>query len=85
VEDEDLQRFVRLPEGQLLRGTWLEIVRQMRDMAGFAHEPLTQYMKRLAERWHEQRGIEVPSTDPRSFLLAAIRSGLLTMEEDPYK
>jgi Flp pilus assembly protein TadD len=85
VEDEDLHRSVRLPEGQLLHGTWLEIVRQMRDMAGFAHEPLTQYMKRLAERWHEQRGIEVPSTDPRSFLLAAIRSGLLTLEEDPNK
>jgi hypothetical protein len=75
-------RQVRLPEGQLLRGTWLEIVRQMRDLAGFAHEPLTQYMKRLAERWHEQRGIEIPSTDPRAFLLAAIRAGLLTLEED---
>ena len=80
--EEDIPKQVRLPEGQLLRGTWLEIVRQMRDLAGFAHEPLTHYMKRLAERWHEQRGIEVPSTDPRSFLLAAIRAGLLTLEED---
>jgi len=82
-EEEEHPRQIRLPEGQLLRGTWLEIVRQMRDLAGFAHEPLTQYMRRLAERWHEQRGIEVPSTDPRSFLLAAIRAGLLTLEEDP--
>jgi Flp pilus assembly protein TadD len=81
VEDGHL-RQIRLPEGQLLRGTWMEIVRQMRDLAGFAHEPLPQYMKRLAERWHEQRGIEVPSTDPRSFLLAAIHAGLLTLEED---
>jgi len=81
--EDDLPRQIRLPEGQLLRGTWLAIVRQMRDLAGFAHEPLTQYMKRLAERWHEQRGVEVPSTDPRSFLLAAIRAGLLTLEEDP--
>ncbi len=83
AEPEDHPRQIRLPEGQLLRGTWVEIVRQMRDLAGFAHEPLTQYMRRLAERWHEQRGIEVPSTDPRSFLLAAIRAGLLTLEEDP--
>ncbi|MGW8267825.1 MAG: tetratricopeptide repeat protein, partial [Longimicrobiales bacterium] len=83
--EEDVQRQIRLPEGQLLRGTWIEIVRQMRDLAGFAHEPLTQYMKRLAERWHEQRGIEVPSTDPGSFLLGAIRAGLLTLEEDPDK
>jgi tetratricopeptide (TPR) repeat protein len=82
TEEGGIQRAVRLPEGQLLRGTWLEIVRQMRDLAGFAHEPLPQYMKRLAERWHEQRGVEVPATDPRTFLLTAIRAGLLTLEED---
>ncbi len=81
-EEEGL-RAVRLSDGQLLRGTWTQIVRQMRDLAGFAHEPLTQYMKRLAERWHEQRGIEIPSLDPRSFLLAAIEAGLLKLEEDP--
>jgi Flp pilus assembly protein TadD len=74
---------VRLPEGQLLRGSWLDIVRQMRDLAGFSHEPLAEYMKRLAERWHEQRGLEIPSTDARSFLLAAIRAGLLRLEKDP--
>jgi Flp pilus assembly protein TadD len=83
AEEDDTPRQVRLPEGQLLRGSWLEVARQMRDLAGFAHEPLTQYMKRLAERWHEQRGIEIPSNDPRAFLLAAIRAGLLTLEEDP--
>jgi Flp pilus assembly protein TadD len=78
----DEVRQVRLPEGQLLRGTWLDIVRQMRDLAGFSHEPISEYMKRLAERWHEQRGLEIPSTDARSFLLAAIRAGLLRLEED---
>lgn len=84
-EDDEDPKQIRLPEGQLLRGTWLEIVRQMRDLAGFAHEPLTQYMKRLAERWHEQRGIEVPSTDPRNFLLAAVRAGLLTLDVESDK
>jgi hypothetical protein len=73
---------VRLPDGQLLRGSWLDIVRQMRDLAGFSHEPITQYMKRLAERWHEQRGVEVPSTDPVSFIRAAVQAGLLTLEEE---
>jgi Flp pilus assembly protein TadD len=82
AEEDDTPRQIRLPEGQLLRGSWLEIARQMRDLAGFGHEPLSQYMKRLAERWHEQRGIEIPSNDPRAFLLAAIRAGLLTLEED---
>jgi tetratricopeptide (TPR) repeat protein len=81
-EDARIHR-IRLPDGQILRGTWLEIVRQMRDLAGFSHEPITQYMKRLAERWHEQRGVEIPSTDPRSFIRAAVRVGLLTMEEEP--
>lgn len=82
VADEEKSKQVRLQEGQLLRGTWIQIVRQMRDLAGFSHEPITQYMKRLAERWHEQRGVEIPAMDPRSFLQAAIRAGLLTLEED---
>jgi len=82
-DPEEEARVVRLSDGQLLRGSWTHIVRQMRDLAGFAHEPLTQYMKRLAERWHEQKGIELPSLDPRSFLLAAIEAGLLKLEEDP--
>jgi tetratricopeptide (TPR) repeat protein len=73
---------VRLPDGQVLRGTWLDIVRQMRDLAGFSHEPISQYMKRLAERWHEQKGVEVTSTDPGSFLRAAVQAGLLTLEEE---
>jgi hypothetical protein len=81
-EDAGIHR-IRLPDGQILRGTWLEVVRQMRDLAGFSHEPITQYMKRLAERWHEQRGVEIPSTDPQSFIRAAVRVGLLTMEEEP--
>jgi len=73
---------IRLPDGQLLRGSWLDIVRQMRDLAGFSHEPITQYMKRLAERWHEQRGVVVPATDPVSFLRGAVQAGLLTLEEE---
>jgi len=74
---------VRLPDGQLLRGTWLEVVRQMRDLAGFSHEPISQYMRRLAERWHEQYGAEITSTDPVGFLQAAISAGLLRLEEEP--
>jgi Flp pilus assembly protein TadD len=81
-EEPGRSHLIRLPDGQLLRGTWLEIVRQMRDLAGFSHEPITQYMKRLAERWHEQRGVEVPSTDPKSFIRAAVKAGLLTLEEE---
>jgi hypothetical protein len=73
---------VRLRDGLLLRGSWLEIVRQMRDHAGFSHESTTDFMRRMAERWHEQRGVEIPATDPSGFLRAAIRAGLLTLEEE---
>lgn len=73
---------VRLSDGHVLRGTWHEIVRQMRDQAGFSHETLPHYMRRLAERWHEQCGVEIPFTDPASFLLSAIRVGVVHLEDD---
>lgn len=73
---------VRLMDGYLFRGTWHEIVRQMRDQAGFSHETLGQFMRRMAERWHEQSGVEIPSTDPVSFLRAAVAAGLVHLEVD---
>jgi len=72
---------VRLGNGYLFRGTWHSIVRQMRDQAGFSHESLTQYMRRLAEGWHEQLGVEIPFADPESFLEAAIRVGVMYLED----
>jgi Flp pilus assembly protein TadD len=73
---------VRLSDGHRLRGTWHEIVRQMRDQAGFSHETLGHYMRRLAERWHEQCGVEIPFTDPEVFLRAAVAVGLIQLEGD---
>ncbi|MEZ4416964.1 MAG: tetratricopeptide repeat protein [Gemmatimonadota bacterium] len=72
---------VRSPGGQILRGTWREIVTQMRDHAGFSHETVTQYMRRLAERWHEQLGVDIPFNDPGNFLRAAIEAGIVRLEE----
>jgi hypothetical protein len=37
--DDDHSISVRLPGGRGLPGNWLEVVRQMRDEAGFRHEP----------------------------------------------
>jgi Flp pilus assembly protein TadD len=79
TESGDVQ-LVRLLDGHLLRGNWSEIVRQMRDQAGFSHESLQQYMRRLAERWHEQEGVEIPFSDPESFLRAAVEAGLIRLE-----
>lgn len=74
--------IVRLGDGRRLQGTWTEIVRQMRDLAGFAHESLGQYMRRLAERWHEQNGVEVAWSDPETFLRGAIAAGLIRLETE---
>ncbi|MCA9739723.1 MAG: tetratricopeptide repeat protein [Gemmatimonadota bacterium] len=78
---EQAVHHVRTPGGQVLRGTWREIVTQMRDQAGFGHETVTQYMRRLAERWHEQLGVDIPFNDPRNFLRAAIDAGIMRLEE----
>jgi tetratricopeptide (TPR) repeat protein len=67
--------------GRRFRGTCLEVVRQWRDEAGFGHEGLTDYMRRVAEGWHEQFGVEVPFSDPGRFLRAAADAGLLSLEE----
>ncbi len=74
-------KAVRLPDGHRITGSWHEIVRQMRDRAGFSHETIAHYMRRLAERWHEQSGVVIPFTDPETFLRAAIRAGLVHLEE----
>ena len=71
---------IRLNDGHQMRGSWHEIVRQMRDQAGFSHETLTHYMRRLAERWHEQNGVEIPFTEPEAFLRAAVDAGLIRLE-----
>ena len=76
-------RSVRLSNGLLFRGTCHEIVRQMRDQAGFSHETLTHFMRRMAERWHEQGGVEIPFTDPESFLRAAVAAGRVHLVDEP--
>ncbi len=80
----DLQvRQVRTPEGVVFRGTWYDIVRSMRDHAGFSHETLVEFMRRMAERWREHTGIDVPFSDPEDFLLTAIQVGLLILDDVP--
>ncbi len=74
---------IRLVDGVAFRGTWVQIVRQMRDHAGFGHETLTQFMRRMAERWHEQSGREIPFQDPETFLRAAVDARLLMLDDDP--
>jgi len=76
---------VRLLGGQVFRGSAPDVVRQWRDTLGFSHEALVPFMRRMAERWLEQHDMEVPSSDPASFLRAADREGLVHLQrpDDP--
>lgn len=78
--DDDSIHQVRTEDGRVLKGTWHEIVRQMRDQAGFGHETLGHYMRRLAERWHERCGVEIPFLDPETFVRAAVEARFLSLE-----
>ncbi len=80
-ESEVIQ--IRLPGGQVLRGGWCGVVRQLREEAGFSHDPMFVFMRRMAERWHEQFGVEVPSTDPEGFLRGAEAVGLFRFLDEP--
>jgi Flp pilus assembly protein TadD len=81
-EDEDaLPRIqVILPGGRTLRGTWWSVVRQMREEAGYGHEPLHLFMRILAEGWRDRTGLEIPTTDPEGFLRGAANAGLVDLE-----
>ncbi len=74
---------IRTLDGQVHRGSWLDIVRQMRDAAGFHHESVSAFMRRMAERWHEQHGVELPFKDPEVFLRAAVEYRLMILEDGP--
>lgn len=76
----ETSRVIRLADGHVLRGNWHDIVRQMRDQAGFQHESVGAYMRRMAERWHEQAGVDIPFVDPETFLRAAVEVGLIRLE-----
>jgi Flp pilus assembly protein TadD len=71
---------VRLPDGSVFEGSWLDIVRQLRDQAGRAHESVAQFMRRWADDTRVRIGVGVPADDAEGFLLAHARAGLLHIE-----
>lgn len=66
---------VRLPDGRCLSGSWLEIVRQLRDARGCAGESVAQFMRRHADEEHARSGVVIPSAEPEEFVLAGARAG----------
>lgn len=75
---------VRAESGRVFTGSWYEIVRQMRDAAGFSHETVPEYMRRLAEGWQERTDVVIPFSDPEGFIRAAADAGFVRIESgDP--
>jgi Flp pilus assembly protein TadD len=71
---------VRLPSGPLLTGSWLEIVRQIRDTSGLPGETIAQFMRRRADEERLRTGIRLPAEDPREFVRAGARAGYWLIE-----
>jgi Flp pilus assembly protein TadD len=76
----DALHRVRLPDGSILEGSWLDIVRQLRDQAGRSGESIAQFMRRWADDTRVRIGVGVPADDAEGFLLAHARAGLLHIE-----
>lgn len=76
---------VRIEGGTIFQGPWQDVIRQIRDAAGFSHEPLARFMRRLAEGWHQRFGSDVPLTDAEGFLRGAADAGVYELEilQDP--
>ena len=71
---------VRLPDGRVYAGSWLDIVRQLRDAVGRPDETVAQFMRRQADEQSARTGVGIPADDPETFLRASARAGLLSIE-----
>lgn len=71
---------VQLPDGRVYTGTWLDIVRQLRDAGGEPNQTVAQFMRQQADEQRARTGMRIPSDDPEAFLRASARAGLLRIE-----
>jgi Flp pilus assembly protein TadD len=78
--DDSRAHRVRLPDGRVYAGSWLDIVRQLRDAAGRQDETVAQFMRREADEHRARTGFGFPDDDPEAFLRASARAGLLRIE-----
>lgn len=71
---------VRTPDGALYVGSWLEIVRQLRDASGRYDETVAQFMRRQAREERARNGTLIPADEPEAFLRASARAGRLSID-----
>jgi Flp pilus assembly protein TadD len=79
VESRSAHR-VLLADGQVCSGTWLEIVRQLRDSGGTSEESVAEFMRRRSLEAAVAGGTALPADDPREFVLAGARAGYWQVE-----
>lgn len=71
---------VRLPDGRVYEGDWHGIVRAMRDDAADPGLTVAEFLAEEARRIHNLTGERIRHDDPRAFLEAAARLGMLQIE-----
>jgi Tfp pilus assembly protein PilF len=80
ADDGDDVHRVRTADGQRFGGSWVDIVRQLRDAGGAAGESIAQFMRRRSEEERARSGIAIPCHDPEAFVRASARAGHLRIE-----
>lgn len=74
------QHLVATVWGQTLRGTWAEILEQLKATdRGAQHLTMAEFMQGFARRSKEETGVLVPVTDPQAFIEGGVRAGVLRM------
>lgn len=71
---------VRTREGEVLEGSWEEIVRGMRDAASDPSEPVALFMFRTAQRVRRLTGLHLRYDDAETFVRDSERAELLRIE-----
>jgi len=75
VAKPDVHRVV-LPGGEVLDGSWTEIVARIRDMTGRTGESVAQYMRRRSVEEQARCGMNLPAEDVAAFVHAGAHAGL---------
>jgi tetratricopeptide (TPR) repeat protein len=70
--------YVATLAGLMFRGTWEEILHQMKDAEPeYANAPMQEFMASLARRGRTETGIVIPTTDAEAFIRGSAQAGVL--------
>ena len=75
-EDRPAHRIVTM-DGHEYDGSWEEIVEEMRKARDAAARSVEEFMMVEAQRGYSRTGVEIPTSDPESFIRGSADAGLL--------